>query len=738
MKQIFTLMLGVGLSTFMFGQTVTHTITQLGQRVDTANCDDAPIYQNDTVTVVGYVMTAGNLGELASGSTTGANGIRPFIFINDTANGGAIAPQSGIQVMGVNWQTTTATSGVTSLLQGDIIKVTGVLDYYNGATQIAPLSSTSLSIVGTQTNIPSAISLPVSTLNGANSVQNMGTGEVYEGTFVELNNVVVTSVNQSGSGSSARVSFTVADANGNSITVYDKFLAQKLSSWTALNPNSPATTGSFTPPSVGSYYTSIKGIVDHYDGTSNCTGGYQLDPFDASHYVLGQSFPAITNLMATPVVPTSSDSITISAEISDVDGTISGANIYYSTSATALPSAYPSYAMVNTTGNTYEYKIAPQADGSIVYYYIEAIDNNNNTTMSPSTTTNGEPDFNVVYVRDNGLSIVDVQKPLNSSGDSPFEGQVVTISGYVTATADTCDLGFVYIQDSAATEYAGIYVTGSLLLPTLTRNQHVEITGTVEENYGFTRISVSSVTPGTTDFEVQPVVIDPSDSLSYVDVEKYESMLVKYADPSGGKLYVTEGDAGFGEYKISNVQGNTSEFNSRRLMGGRYAEGSAQSSLAFQLVSDTYYETNDGNMIFPAIQADSTHTMDAVTGIIYYAFSTYKLTPRNNSDVENLNVALDTTCSAPTMSIAEGNISSAAVTVYPNPARNIINISHVGVNSIKATLYSVNGQPVKTANVNGSQILTMDLSSVNNGFYLLHVADENGQTLETKKVIIRK
>src|SRR5690606_29432320 len=99
MKHLFTLMLSVSLSAIALAQPLV-TIPQINTPVDLANCNDEPVLFEDTVTFVAYVVTAGNLSEVASGSISGANGIRPFIWMNDTANGGAIGPNTGIEVMG--------------------------------------------------------------------------------------------------------------------------------------------------------------------------------------------------------------------------------------------------------------------------------------------------------------------------------------------------------------------------------------------------------------------------------------------------------------------------------------------------------------------------------------------------------------------------------------------------------------------------------------------------------------
>ena len=59
---------------------------------------------------------------------------------------------------------------------------------------------------------------------GINQVE---TGEQWEGVYIEITDVTVVSVNNFVAGGVERVSFNVADANGNVLVVSDRFLAQR-------------------------------------------------------------------------------------------------------------------------------------------------------------------------------------------------------------------------------------------------------------------------------------------------------------------------------------------------------------------------------------------------------------------------------------------------------------------------------------------------------------------------------
>ena len=741
MRNLYTLLI---LALTSFGLSAQYPYLQVtdindASPADLAACNDTSSYYLDTVTIVCYVVTDGNLCEVASSSINGANGIRPFVWVNDTANGGQVGPGTGLQVMGVNWNTSQATSGFTSLIAGDLIEITGVTGMYNNNSQFQPLDNNSLNILSSTFPTINPIKKSVGDFNDANQINNLVTGEPFAGAYIRVDSVTVTAVSQFGSGTGARFAFTVADKDGNQMDVSDIFAAQRLPTWTTLNPNSPYTNGLFTnPPSVGTFYEYIIGVVEH--SGNGCTGGsgfgYRMHPFDTAHYKIGSAVPAVSNVSVNPAVPTSSDPIVVSADIADSDGSVDTVEIYWSND-TALPvTAYTKANMTLSSGTTYDYTIMAQANNTIVSYYIRAVDNDGGVVTYPATPGNQPQNVARIYVRDNGLTIMDIQTPIGSDDASPFEGQQVTISGYVSAAERDCDLGYVYIQDPSATEYAGIALRGSLNLANLYRNEHVRASGTIVENFGFTQMLIDSVKSLGTGQLITPVDLDPGVITNDAEQEKYESMLIRYVEPGGGSLYVSDPDLGFGEYAISSQQNPASSDEERRVLAGRQDGTRAQSSLYVQLVSDTAYGTLNGTMFYPPIATAAGMTMDAMTGILWYAFGDFKLTPRNNFDIENLSVTLDTSnCNTPTFSIIEVD-NQANFQLYPNPARDVINIEGNG-EALGVQIFDLKGSLLMEKAHNEAGTMQLSVSNLEPGMYLIRVT-EGGWSTATYKVMITK
>jgi hypothetical protein len=741
MRNLYALLILSLLSTGLSAQYPFVQVTDINDAspADLAACNDTSSYYQDTVTVVCYVVTDGNLCEVASSSINGANGVRPFIFVNDTANSGAVGPRTGLQVMGVNWGTSQATAGFTSLIAGDLVEITGVVGMFNNSTQFQPLDNNSLTILSSTFPTINATKVSVGDLNDQNQVNQLVTGEQWAGCFIQLDSVSVTNVNQFGAGATARFEFTVTDKNGNQLEVADFFAAQRLSTWSTINPNTPYTTGQLTNlPTNGTFYTSLRGVVEH--NGNGCTGGngagYRIHPFDTSHYQVGLAVPAITNVMINPAVPGSNDPITVSADVVDSDGSVDSVHIFW-TGDTSLPvSAYTKAPMTISSGFTYSYTIPALGSEGIVSYFIQAVDNDGGISTHPATPVGQTQEVALIFVRDNGLSIVDVQTPLGSDDSSPFEGQRVTVRGYVSAAARDCDLGYVYIQDGVATEYAGLALRGSLNLANLYRNEYVEATGIIEEQFGFTQMLIDSVKSLGSGQLIVPVDLDPGTITNDAEQEKYESMLVRYVNIGGGSLYITDPDLGFGEYAISSQQNPGSSDEERRVLAGRQDGTRAQSSLHVQLVSDTVYGNQNGTMVFPPIATTSSMTMDAMTGILWYAFGNFKITPRNNFDIENLSVTLDTSnCNTPTFSIVEVGAESN-FEIYPNPAQDIINIEGNG-EELVVQLFDLKGSLIMEQDHNEAGAMRLSVRNLEPGIYLVKVTEGNWST-STYRVIVTK
>ena len=738
MKHLITLTAALLISVASFGQNYPLvTFEQIQTPVDLAACNDTSVMLGDTVRVRAHVVTDGGLSEVASGSVQGGN--RPFVFFIDTAANGVTDSLNSMEVMGIyfdsNQNALLPVPGFTGLFQGDKVELTGVVEQFSGNTQFTTLDANSVQLLQSADLAASAFVpqvVPVSDLNDNQRVNQVSTGEYWENSYCELQNVTVVSVNPF---SGNRVSFDVEDANGNRINVSDRFLAQKLPSFQLTNPNTPAsgTTGSFVAPTVGTVYSSIRGMVRH--SANGCTGGsgrgYEINPFDTSHYQVAASAPVITNVLSLPLTPTSNDSVTISANATDNDGTITSVDIYWSADPSVPTSMFSSFPMVDLGNGQYEYQIPNQTDGTLVRYYIEATDNDGSSTLAPVSgagVTN--PNFNHYVVRNDGQRIFDLQFSGDGNGGSAFEGQTVTVRGFVTAARQGCDLEYVYLQDPRDSLYSGIALIPNQDLNGVFRDQELEVTGTVQETFGVTYLSVSNVVGLPNTQSIAPTVVDINDP--NLDLEAYEGMLISYQDPSGGQIEVSTADIGFGEYGLTSIGGSEE----RRVLAGRQDGTRANSSLYVSLVADTAYNTQNGNMMVPPVATQQGMTMDAMNGILWYSFGTFKIVPRNNFDIVNLSVSLDTAgCSVPT-NVSVEEFSTAQISVYPNPANSVLNIDFAQSGSAKAELFNLSGQVVATeALFNG--INQINLNGLPEGLYLLRVSAEGESTLETFKILVK-
>lgn len=727
MKKILLSLVAMAAGTWAMAQTPVsiYDISYVSP-ADLAACIDTNQYLGDTVITRGYVVTPGNLSEVASSSVTG--GSRPFIYLLDTASAnGAAGSFLGIEVMGAVGNT--PAPAIEGAQSGDLIEITGIVNQYQGGLQLTPLTSSSVTLITPSAITPTPALISIGDLNDQSRVNKLTTGEQWEGSFVEFQNVTVTAVSFFSGGS--RVSFDIADANGNQINVSDEFLAQRLPSHTVVNPNSPNSvanggpgTGTFVAPVVGTVYSSIKGMLRHSE--NGCTGGtgrgYELNPFDSTHYVKGATPPSITNVVRNPIVPNATQTVTITADIIDNDGVVTSASLFYSADPAATRSTFTSVAMT-ATGNSYTATIPAFPLDTMVRYFIEATDDSSNVSSYPSAN-------NVAFytVRSTGFSIVDVQNPgPNSSTDSPYDGQSVTFTGAVTATLNQYNLGYVYIQDTIATEYAGVYVTGNAALAGLAIGDVATITGDVSEVYGVTTVTVTNVTKLNTTFNIAPISVTPDANFD-AKAEMYEGMLISLDDPNNGKIDIIEADLNNGEFGI----GLSGSNDFVRVLSGRVSGTTAQSSLNVSLVTDSFYIQNQGVMNVPAIITDTTQDMDAMVGILWYSFGTFKLTPRNNADIINFSLPLVI------VGAKEEVNNTINMKYYPNPASSNVTIevkNAEGVN-YEAFFYDLKGQLLKSESLRNTTN-NVDVSDFNNGIYIVRIMNNN-EVVGTTKLVISK
>lgn len=733
-KQVLTLALGLFSILFASAQTTVsvHDIQYVSPS-DLASCKDLSAYDGQEIKTVGVVMHDGGLTELASGSVTG--GYRPGVHIMDTAAGGVMGNFAGIQIHGVySGQLSQPVTALNNLVAGMIVEIVGTVNNFSGETQIYPKDNSSVTVIGT-TSAPTPKVINLGVLND-NSRSNVYTsGEEYEGSLVTLENVTVVGVSIF---SGNRVSFDVSDVNGNLINVSDRFIAQKQASWNALNGSSPQTKGQFTPPVVGTKYESLTGIVLHsQNGCSGGTGrGYELNPFSADHYKVGDTPPSITQVSRSPLVPASGNVVTLTAKMVDFNGTVVDQKLFYSTNLNQDNTAFTPVSMTLKSGSTDEFEanIPAFTDGTIVRYYITADDNDGNKSYEPFSAAKASGSTSFYTVRDNGLSIVDLQKVLNPVQDaSPYKDQTVTVKGYVIASAKPYDLEDIYIQDKDATEFAGIKLTGNADLLDLWRTEEVEVTGKVVESFGNTQLEVTSVSKTGKTFDVAPIELPVSDSAGRANggMEKYESMLVKMVN-SGGKVKIANPRLNpFGEFMISND--TAANFaNSTKVQTG-VKNSNNNSSLWVSLVSNDTFANIDGIMEVTAVEATKDMDMDAIVGVIYYGFSQFALKPRNNDDIIGFSQTLESAkYASDTAKNSVVELTNLGVSFYPNPANNVLNIQVGNNGNGTLAIRSREGRLVSQTEILGST--SVNISSLLSGVYFLEYTNATGQRASAKFV----
>lgn len=702
---LFCVLFGLGLSAQAQFPNVTIQDIQTVSAPALANCVDTTAYLGDTVVVTGVVVTHPDSNALT-------NTTRAQIWIRN-----GYGPFSGLDVIQFFDPNN---NGMASLLPGDSVQITGeVTEFGPGETEILPIENININILGAGANIQPTL-ITACDLNNANQENQLPSGEPLEGSYVELQNVTVISVTPFSGGT--RVSFVVQDGNGCVANISDRYLVQRL-------PNgNPA--GSFVAPAVGAQYDLIRGIVTH--SPNGCTGsggrGYEINPTKESDYDLNDSLscPTASNIMRNVVTPSSSQAVTVSADIEDLDGVMS-ATLFY-----AVGVSNNSYTSVNMSlgsgsalNGNWNGDIPAQADGAFVKYYICTSDSNNNSCCFPDVPGSFDPMF--YRVRDNGTTIFDVQFVPSSfsNGTSGYLDMEVTVEGVVTASAEANNLGFVFIQQENELAWAGIMCTDNPSLATLLVGDKVNITGTVRENFGFTRIedvsSVSTAGTGT----ITPLALDPAifSSYDFATNEAYEGMLIELTNPNGSVNVVDnnpDAPSNFAEWRLGNDPFDPS--NGTRVLTGRVTN-SAYSSLNVSFVNDVQWASTDGIMNVSPVVVNTGDQFDWVRGVIAYTFGNMKILPRNDMDFSG------------GVNVADGLGHNIAT--YPNPVSELFNVDYTfsttQVNAT-ATVYDLMGRSMKQIAL--SEIagkVSIDMQDLTAGTYILQVSSDNAGMIKTVK-----
>lgn len=608
-------MLGLSFATLASAQYPLVEISDVQYRDDASLAaeDDLSLYEGDTIRIQGVVtFNPCDYGLSSTGSRMGT-------WLEDTDGGDF----SGIHVLidfpAIGYadleSLNDATLFVDNFQVGNIVECTGIVSTFEGNTQfwLIPVES---EIIGF-TSMPSPVSVEVNEMmvsDGAGGqVINTVDGEKYEGRYVEFTDVFVTDVVPSG----LRWFWYLQDADGNKIQIRDvsghfrnDTYDDECNIWAGGAAGETNTPDTYTPPAIGTHLSYVRGVILEFTAETQ----YGVAPLTLAD--IGPALttpPVITDIMRTPIAATPAEEVFVSATITDLDGTVASANLYFSYGYGSTD--WNLQTMTNTGGDIWEASIpGPGIDSFYVNYYLEAFDDEGNSINTPSPLS---PYTYIVYA-DGINSIVQIQNTPYPSGASVWTNDSIPdmqIEAIVTATTHTYDLGLVTVQESDG-PYSGIYIKSVPGDGTdiLNRGDLIRITSAkVIEEFGLTKLTNISYTLLSTMNPLPAFTtgLDPIDvdAKVYASTEPYEGMLVRFDD-----AYVTsqnaDGMAGdFGEWRVN--LSNTPE------MGMR--------------CDDYSYEIN---FEFAADSLSMGQELGYIQGVLYYSFSNWKLLPRDKNDID--------------------------------------------------------------------------------------------------------
>ena len=468
----------------------------------------------------------------------------------------------------------------------------------------------------------------------------------------------------------------------------------------------------------------------------------------------------IGNMQMEPGLAVAGEAVEVSATISSTSTPVSSARLFWGLDFESLSNEIE----MTADGDNFSAQIPGQAEGATVYYKVTA---SNGETENASVVYN----YYVPKVFNGDLvSIYDIQ---GQQDDSPYEGQVVSTSGVVTA-----NFGSSYFIQDGTGGWNGLFIYESGRNPSI--GDSIILTGKISEYYEKTEMSditdyylISGnhalpepviVTTGGIEEEHESILVTVNNATCTDDnypadhfmwsvndgsgILKVHNTSVFEYEPTEGISYKITGPVNwdFGEWKIelrfeSDVAGGSDEEGPLLVEVTPVLSTNVQVLFNEEVEAATAedvanYSINNGINIESATQhafnkAQVNLTVTELSG-------DYMLTVQNVKDLTG-NVMDEQSMEFSYVGLEELFLNGE-VKVFPNPAVQQLNVSFNALQQVDLNIYlaDVSGRIIRKQNFAGHQgenSLTFNLDNVSKGIYFLNI--QGGGSSLRYKVVVR-
>ena len=556
--------------------------------------------------------------------------------------------------------------------------------------------------------------------------------------------------------------------------------------WTELSATWPAQNSQTITNSGNIDISGINGanvyFAFHYisSGTGSGTSTlWEIDNVVITGNLITNESPSISNIQKSPDSPTSEENVTISATITDPDGSISSAVIKWGTSA----GSYPNTITMTGAGNNYSGTIGAQAAGATVYFILEATDNESAKTTSTeqsyvvSSTANENPVItNITFspLNPESTESVSVSATITDSDGSISSAGIKwgTSTGSYPNTIAMAGVsnnysGIIGAQAAGTTVYFIIEATDNESAKTTSTEQSYVVSSTANENPVITNITFSPSSPESTEsVSVSATITDLDGSISTASIKwgttsgtysNTVNMSNTGANYSGIIPAQTNGTHVYFIISATDNNGGNSE-------SAEYDYEVFDPTLLPPAISNVSINpanpTADDNVIVSGSVSDEDGTIETVILKWKVAGGTFTDVNMNLSGdkyygqipkqtagttINYTVVATDNDSQQATQdgvyTVSQTNgindITNQKLNLYPNPVKNILNISIQDYSgSIDIKIYDILGKMVYKEKLQIANKNSIKLDGLDSGIYFINFEIDN--KLITKQIIVDK